>query len=940
MEDKRSNRRFSINAIVDFLNERKFLKGFRITYQVVWNLLLFFLIGLVSVMLFVGGAGAGFFASLVIDEPIRSTEEMRIDIYDYEEVTEIYFANDVYLGDLPSEVERREIKLKDVSKHLIDAIVATEDEYFFEHDGIVPKAILRATYQEFSNSSVQTGGSTLTQQLIKNQILTNEVSFDRKAKEILLAMRLENFFEKDEILEAYINVVPFGRNANGRNIAGAQAAAQGIFGVDALKLSIPQAAYIAGLPQSPFGYTPFLSQGRGVKQSLEPSLNRMKTVLTRMRNKDYITVTEFEEALKYDIRADLVDPTSSIISEYPELMQEMERRAAEIIRNQLLKNDGIDLNEIEDLEERNTLASQYYQRASLDLRRNGYQIHTTINKEYYDAHQDVIRNNRLFGPANNLGEPEEVGAIMLDNKTGAIISFVGGRDHSRENTNHATQSFRQNGSTMKPLLAYAPAFEIGALQPGYITADTPMYYKNGGQPTNFGNNYLGVMTVREALQRSRNIPAIRAFNRVPYEYARETLEKIGVTNLIPGEPFEATAIGGLEIGVTVEQNTNGYSVFANEGKLIKSYMIEKIVTKDGELAFVHDHQEEEIFSPQTAYLTLDMLRDVQVSPGTAPALPGMLNFHTDLAGKTGTTNNTYDSWYVGLNPNFTMGVWIGYDTHRSLQTPTGQRTQRVWASLANAAYEVDPDFIGTNERFTMPSGIVRQSFCGISGLLPSQLCHEAGLVKNDLFNAKYVPTTVDDSLEKVDFVMIAGGPYRSFKSTPIEFTQSGIAIKNKYFEDENIFEYLPDDWENIIPDRFVEDNGKTPDPIATVRIDGTTLKWSTQPEADIVGYRVYRASNEHNVFTLARSVISDQKLSMQIYDGAYTVTAVDVAGRESAPSTIVFSGNWQEPDLGDGEDKADNNKDKNKKKPPQEEVAEEVNDDGNGITEPEPVPVD
>lgn len=898
MDNNHSNRRFSIKTIVDFLNERKFLKGFRITYQVFWNLLLFFMIGLVSITLFVGGAGAGFFASLVIDEPIRSTEEMRKDIYDYEEVTEIYFANNVYLGDLPSDLERREIELKAISEHLINAVIATEDEYFFEHDGIVPKAILRATYQEFSNSSVQTGGSTLTQQLIKNQILTNEVSFDRKAKEILLAMRLENFFDKDQILEAYLNVVPFGRNANGRNVAGAQAAALGIFGVDAKVLSIPQAAYIAGLPQSPFGYTPFLSQGRGVKESLEPSLNRMKTVLTRMKDKGYITNDQFEEALKYDIRADLVDPTPSTMMEYPELMQEVERRTVEIIANKMLANDNIDLNKIEDPDERDILAGQYQQRASRDIRRNGYQIHTTINKEYYDAHQEVIQNDNLFSGVNDLGEPEEVGAILLDNKTGAIISFVGGRDYWRESTNHATQSFRQNGSTMKPLLDYAPAFEKGALQPGFILADTPMYYKNEPtkQVTNWDNKSLGLMTAREALQRSRNVPAVKAFNLVPHDYARETLEKMGINNLIAGEPFESTAIGGLNVGVTVEQNTNAYSIFANEGKLVKSYMIEKLVTKDGDLAFMHNHQEEEIFSPQTAYLTLDILRDVQVSPGTAPALPGMLNFRSDLAGKTGTTNGPNDSWYVGFNPNFTMGVWIGYDTQRKLNRGYGSRSQRIWASLANAAHEVDPEYIAASEHFKMPSGIVRQSFCALSGLLPSELCHEVGLVKTDLFNAKYVPTTVDDSLEKVNFVMMAGEPYRAFENTPIEFTQSGIAIKAEYFENEDIFEYFPDNWEKIIPDRLFEDNGKIPDPITSASIDGDTLKWNNQPEEDIIGYRVYRAPNGSDVFTVTSTIRSDEELSMQVSGGAYKVTAVDIAGRESKPSTVVFSKDWQEPE--------------------------------------------
>lgn len=950
MENKRSDRRFSIEMIVKFLNEKNIFKSFRITYQVVWNLLLIFFIGFVSLGLFVGGAGAGFFASLVMDEPIRSKSEMQKDIYNYEEISEIYFRDDVLLGALPSELERREIQLDDVSKHIVNALIATEDEYFFEHQGIVPKAILRATFQEFSNSSVQTGGSTLTQQLIKNQILTSEVSFDRKATEILLAMRLENFFKKEEILEAYLNVVPFGRNANGRNIAGVQAAAQGIFGVDAANLSLPQAAYIAGLPQSPFGYTPFLSQGRGIKENLEPSLNRMKTVLTRMKDKGYISEKDFEEAISYDIRANLTEPSPSTLQEYPFLLQEVESRAIDIFSEQLMEKDNVLLDDIEDRDERIALLGKYREQARRDLRRNGYEIHTTINKEIYDAHKEVIKNDKLFAGVNNLGEPEEVGAVLLDNKTGAIISFVGGRDFSRESTNHATQAYRQNGSTMKPLLAYAPAIELGVIQPGFILADTPMYYKNEPtkQITNFDKKHLGLMTAREALQRSRNIPAVKSFNRVPHDQSRATLEKLGFDNLIAGEPFEPSSIGGLHIGVTVEQNTNAFSVFANEGKLIKSYMIEKIVSKDGELVYQHETEASDVFSPQTAYLTLDMLRDVHVSPGTAPSLPGMLNFRTDLAGKTGTTNNVYDSWYVGLNPNFTMGVWIGYDTNRTLQGKTGPRTQRIWAGLANAAYEIDPEYIAPSEGFKMPSGIVRQSFCGISGLLPTELCHEAGLVKTDLFNAKYVPTTADSSLEKVDFVMLKGEPYRALETTPVEFTQKGITIKSDFFkEDEKIFEFLPENWEKIIPDRLAEDDGTTPNPIAIARLEGDILKWSESQSNDIIGYRIYRAPNGSNEFTVAATVRSDENLQVTIGSGdfVYKVTAVDVVGNEGGTSPIVISGNWVE--IIPGEDNEDeipgegNDKDdKNENKPPKNRDRDRDNENGNDDEDEIPNPLD
>ena len=211
---------------------------------------------------FAGGVGAGYFASLVKDEKVSLAESYEKGYLSIRRnIVTCIFDNDVPLGKLRADIDREEIKISDVSDYLKKAVIATEDEYFFEHNGVVPKALLRAVFQEFTNSAVQTGGSTLTQQLIKNQILTNEVSFDRKAKEVLLALRVERFLEKDDILEAYLNVSTFGRNSSGQNIGGVQAAAKGIFGVDAKDLNLPQAAFIAGLPQSPFRYTPFTNQG-------------------------------------------------------------------------------------------------------------------------------------------------------------------------------------------------------------------------------------------------------------------------------------------------------------------------------------------------------------------------------------------------------------------------------------------------------------------------------------------------------------------------------------------------------------------------------------------------------------------------------------------------------------------------------------------------------
>ncbi|SDN54598.1 transglycosylase domain-containing protein [Alkalicoccus daliensis] len=910
------------------------VKGVRVTTAVFWNLLLiFFIIGLVG-LAFAGGAGAGYFASLVQDETVRQVDELETEIYNYEETTEVYFADEEYLGALPTTLERREVALEDVSDHLINAVIATEDEYFYEHEGIVPKALFRAVFQDFSNAATQTGGSTLTQQLVKNQVLTNEVTHDRKASEILLAMRLEQFMEKDEILEAYLNIVPFGRNASGRQIAGAEAAAQGIFGVSAAELNIPQAAFIAGLPQSPFAYTPFLSGGEQ-KESIDAAMNRMNTVLDRMARSEYITEEEKQEALDYDIREAFTEPTPSSYEDYPLIVNSVRDRAETIILEHLLEQDGIDLSEIEDEEYRQLMINRYSEAAQESLQRDGYRIHTTINKDIYDGQQEAVQEFEHFGPTrtatdeNEEGEtievdyPEEVGSVLLDNKTGAILSFVGGRDFEQSEYNRAMSGGRQSGSTMKPLLTYALGFEEGVLQPGFITPDTPYYYDTPNaegedqEVTNFDGEHSGLITAREALSRSRNVPAVRELNRLDHEYVQDKMIDFGFEPFFNGEnlPHESSPLGTFD--VTVEANTSAYSAFGNGGTRKEPYMIQKIETADGEMVFEQDSEAEtEILSPQTSYLMIDVMRDVMESGiGTAPSLPGYLDFETDLAGKTGTTQEISDSWFVGLNPNVTQGIWIGYDTNEFRVVEElngiryGPRTQMLWAELANAAYEAEPDLMAPEEDFERPSGIVEETICGISGKLPSDLCRDAGFVTTDLFNADFAPTEVDDSLEEVRYVRVNGEHYLALDSTPSEFTKTGASVSDEYFDlgDEDISEYLPEDWENLVSaDEEAPDNGQTPSS-PSISTSSDTITWNESSDGDVVGYRVYSSSGSE-----VDSVRWDEDYEYAGSGGTYYITAVDVAGRESGSSNEVSIGTTSgNDDDDDDEDNGDNDSNEN-----------------------------
>ncbi|HLS61240.1 MAG TPA: transglycosylase domain-containing protein [Virgibacillus sp.] len=926
----------------------KLQRSSRITYDVFWNVILFFIIiGMISLFLAVG-IGAGYFASLVKDEPIRSYASMEEDIYNYEETSKLYYADNKFISDVRSDLHREEIKLEDVSDTLINAVIATEDEYFYEHKGVVPKAIIRAVAQEAANSDVKTGGSTLTQQLIKNQILTNEVSFTRKAKEILLALRLERLFEKEQILEAYLNIIPYGREASGYNIAGVQTASRGIFNVNADEVNLPQAAYLAGLPQSPSAYTPFVNSG-GLKDkdALKPGIKRMKTVLKRMYEAEYIDKKEYEEALAYDITADFSEVSDTRGDQHSYLTYELENEAKKIFKKQLAEEDGY---KEKDLRQDKELDEEYSTQAERELRLGGYNIHSTIDKNIYKKFQEIAKNYQYYGPDQTItvkddetGKTKEVvaqvetGGILIDNHTGRIISFVGGREYSPDSElNHATNAYRQNGSTMKPFF-YAAAMEKGVVQPGTPIADIPTTYSGGKEITNYGGGYHGIVPARTALAQSYNIPAVRTYMEIINDNpAEEYLDKMKFTRLTEMDyQIESLILGAMDKGVSVKENTNAFATFGNDGQFVDAYMIEKITTNDGDIVYEHESKPVEVYSPQSAYLTIDMMRSV-INEGTGSYLNSQLSHGgVDWAGKTGTTNDYKDAWFVGTNPNVTFGTWIGYDNNLGLDYCPGcslsysQRNLKLWAELINSASEINPDLVAPQNKFERPDGIVEKSYCAISGMLPSELCEKAGLVKTDLFNSKFVPTEVDDSLITGSYVNVDGKSVVAGSKTPTEFIQGDGLTFNPEFLKRNGYDKLSDQsllfpqlnrdlWDKIsIPKGEIgtplSDNGGVPEAPQSVSASNSSISWSQSSGHNVVGYRVFTASHSGGNFKFSGST-TGTSLSISGNSGAFYVKAVNYFGVESKASYEVVVGNSKGNEDQDTDKVEDSGKEKKKDK--------------------------
>ncbi|MGK0553781.1 transglycosylase domain-containing protein [Macrococcus capreoli] len=680
-------------------------------YETVSRIFIFLLLSSLLFGALLLGIGSGYFLALVKDEPVKNSTALKKSLYEMNESTTVYFGTGESLGTLNADVQREVIKYDQMSPHVIDALIATEDENFYKHNGVVPKAFIRATAQEFLNMGVTSGGSTLTQQLIKNQLLTNETSFKRKAKEIMLSFNVEKALTKHEIVEAYLNVVSFGRNTNGQNIAGVQAAAQGIFGVDADKLNIAQAAYIAGLPQNPYTYTPFLQTGK-VKsdKDLQPGLLRQQYVLNRMYQEKKINKKQYDEAKNFDLKKSFTTEFKAPQEQYPFLTQEVESRAIDILKYIFAEKDNISRQE---LDETPVLEEKYIGIANRAIRNNGYIIDTTIHKNIFDTMDRIKDNPNYYSyarTANVQGKQKamnmEVGVLLKENETGKILSFIGGRNHKDSQNNHATKTKRSPGSTIKPLLTYAPAIEYGMTTPETALLDKRFDY-NGYSPENYARIEYNVVTTRYALENSLNLSTLRLYSSIMDKEPWKLLNKMHFN--IPKNEQENLSLALGATDITLENNVDGFSTLANKGNYQESYMIESIKTRDGKVIYQHKARPVRIYSPETAYMTTDMLRGV-LNTGSAYLLKGAFAYQQDWAGKTGTTQDAKDSLFVAYNPNVTMGIWMGYDVPTSFDEENHYQL-KLWRDIINQITAQDQLQMGVGKVFEQPTTVSNIPLC-------------------------------------------------------------------------------------------------------------------------------------------------------------------------------------------------------------------------------------
>ena len=760
---------------------KTFSDYFDIIYRVFKAFFGFIILILIVVAFLGGGAALGYFASLVEDIPEPTHAEMETQINDYNRKSTLYYADNSKISDLRADLIRSPIQLEKVSPLILDAIIATEDRNFTIHKGIVPKALIRAAAQELLGAQSVTGGSTLTQQLIKQQILSSEVTHSRKAIEILYALHLENNFDKEEILEAYMNVSPFGRNNLGQNIAGVEEGAQGLFGVSASEVNLPQAAYLAGLPQSPISYSPYTQQG-DLKEDLSSGINRQHEVLYSMFQEGYITKEEYQDARDYDITADFLkkseEDESNPSHSYEYDLVESESR--NILIDLMLEEDGIT---DEQLADNSDLKEEYFEKADFELRNNGYKIYSTIDPALHKSiqkrvtdTQDQFGTTRTLSYTDDNGEtqtidyPTQVAGTLTENATGKVLAFVGGRDYEYSEFNIAFNSRRSSGSVIKPLMTYGPALAEHFITPATVIPDTELIVPDGTSGThsisNVGRTTNDWRDARYWLQISQNIPNTKIYlgmlekNINPAKYIRAM--GIGPEAISDDDfSYPSTSLGGFNSGPTATELAGAYAAIGNKGVYNEPYVIEKIENSKGEVVFEHEPNPTRVWSETTNYLLYDMLRDV-TTQGTGKASSQYLNFNADLASKTGTTNETVDVWYAGVTPGVSLVTWMGYDNQKlSLQTFGGltpaQRNIRNWANIMNVVYNLKPELLKVNERMNPPddNSVVSQSVLTSTGMKPGKVSlpnnrtvQISGSTKTEIFDRDNIPgtTTFDFSI--------------------------------------------------------------------------------------------------------------------------------------------------------------------------------------------------
>lgn len=590
-------------------------------------------------------------------------ETKRLINYQPRLTTEVYDRNGNKIANLFSDEHRYYVSFDNIPPRLVEALLAIEDTMFFEHHGVNPDAIMRAIIKDVSAGKLKEGASTITQQLVKNTLLTREKKFSRKFKEILYSIRIEQELTKEQILERYFNEIYLGHG-----YYGIKTASDGYFRKPLKELSLKEMAMLVGLPKAPNFYSP--------TKNYELCLGRANRIIGRMKELGWIDQATYDKATQ----------------ERPKVYNDtLSKNSGPYIIDEVMRQLGD---------------------AFPDIRSGGYKVYTTIDmrlqesgyKALQSGRQEIIKRAQEAGDLDENIQNQLNGALVsLDPETGEILAMVGGYDYALSPYNRVTQAKRQPGSAFKPFI-YQVALDSG-MSPSSMVPDiarTYTYAGEGGeektwQPKNYKNEYKGMVTIRDALTHSRNLATINMVSDMGFGKITDGLRRYGIVENLP--PDLSIALGTISLSPL--DLAKYYTMFAAKGVLTNPILIRHVITPKGE-TLRYENKHRQVNTPEQIYLMTSILKDVvRYGTGTAARVGGI-----EIAGKTGTTNKNVDAWFVGYSPTIETVVWFGHDNNTPMRrSETGGRAAGpVFKYFYEDLLRIYPN---TKRSFDLPAGVYR-----------------------------------------------------------------------------------------------------------------------------------------------------------------------------------------------------------------------------------------
>ena len=645
--------------------------------------------------LIAAGIIAGIFFGLFGDDFKITKDELIIK----SENSTVYDSEGNLLATINGDEKRKIVTLSEMNEYLPKAYVAIEDERFYNHNGVDIKRTAAATATYILNGgNSKFGGSTLTQQLVKNITNQKQKDWTRKVKEMARAIQVENLISKDQILELYLNVIFVGED-----VYGVALASELYFSKNVKDLTIAECAFLAGINHTPNSYKPFKEfETEEKKQEMMNLINkRTKTVLGKMKEVTYINEEQYNQAIaEVDAGLKFQKGSSSNSTEYSYITL----AAINQIKNQLMEEK--DMNE--------TMAETY-------IYSSGLKIYTTEKPSIQNRLEEEMRKPKYIVKSyTGENKHSQAAMVIIDHTTGKVVGCVGGvGDEARTrkgNWNRATQSTKATGSAMKPLAVIAPAVQAGIITAGSVYDDAPTTEFNGRQwPKNYYGGYKGLSTVRYAIEISQNIVPVRIISQLGVEKSVDFLRKAGISTVTDTEGF-SLALGGMTYGVTPLEMSAGYAMIANDGEYIEPTFYSEVKNSKDEVVLQPNQRREKLLSTSQAYIVKNIL--MQPVVGGAGTATYCKISGKDVCAKTGTTSDDFDRWLCGFTPYYTSACWFGYDNNETVHY-LGNPAGKIWDAVMTDIHK------GLEaKRFTVPGDIIRVGICKDSGKLPNEFCSQ------------------------------------------------------------------------------------------------------------------------------------------------------------------------------------------------------------------------